>query len=176
MSDDALVTDVTAAIRDIPDFPKPGILFKDIAPVLGDPALFGRVVSWMGEQVAGQGVTKIVGMESRGFIFGAPLVANLGAGFVPARKPGKLPYQTVGVDYALEYGTARLEVHVDAIQKGEKVVVVDDLLATGGTAAATVDLVRRLGGEVVACVFMIELDFLSGRDKLDVPVHSLVHY
>ena len=169
-----LVADVTKAIRDIPDFPKPGILFKDITPVLSDAALFKRVIDWMGEHTGGADV--IVGMESRGFIFGAPLVAVTGAGFVPARKPGKLPYQSVGVDYALEYGTARLEMHVDAVKAGDKVVVVDDLLATGGTAAATIKLIRELGAEVVGCVFLVELDFLGGAEKLDVPVHSLVHY
>ena len=171
-----LVEDVKATMRDIPDFPKPGILFKDITPVLSDPALFSRVIAWMAEQAAGQNVDQIIGMESRGFIFGAPLVSHLDAGFVPARKPGKLPYQKIGVDYALEYGTARLEIHVDAIKPGDKVLVVDDLLATGGTAAATIDLVKQVGGEVVAAVFLVELDFLNGRENLGVPVKSLVHY
>ena len=171
-----LITDVTTTIRDIPDFPKAGILFKDITPVLSNPALFSRVIEWMAAQTEGQQIDQIVGMESRGFIFGAPLVSHLNAGFVPARKPGKLPYQKVGVDYALEYGTARLEIHVDAIKPGEKVLVVDDLLATGGTAAATIDLIKQVGGVVVAALFLVELDFLNGRDQLDVPVKSLVHY
>ena len=174
MSD--LLNDVKATIRDIPDFPKPGILFKDITPVLSDPDLFGRVIDWMVGQVEADGVDALVGMESRGFIFATPMVAKLNAGFVPARKPGKLPYDVIGVDYALEYGTARLEVHVDAIKPGNRVVVVDDLLATGGTAEATVELIEKLGGQVVACLFLVELDFLAGRDRLNVPVHSLVHY
>ena len=169
-----LIADVTRTIRDIPDFPKPGILFKDITPVLSDAALFTRVLGWMAEQVGDANV--LVGMESRGFIFGAPLVGLTGAGFVPARKPGKLPYRTVGVDYALEYGTARLEIHVDAVKPGDRVMVVDDLLATGGTAAATIALIRELGAEVVGCVFLIELGFLKGAEKIDVPVHSLVTY
>lgn len=172
----SLESDVRAAMRDVPDFPKPGILFKDITPILGDPELFGRVIDWMA-RAAPEGIDKIVGMESRGFIFGSALVGPLGAGFVPARKLGKLPYETTRVDYALEYGTASLEVHIDAVQPGERVLVVDDLLATGGTAAATVDLIRRLGGEVVACCFLVELGFLPGRAKLgDVPVLSLVTY
>ncbi len=161
-------------IRDVPDFPKPGIVFKDITPVLQDAALMRRIVDDLA--AASAGAEAVLGMESRGFIFGTPLALQLGVGFVPARKPGKLPYHTVGVDYALEYGTARLEVHTDAIRPGQKVVVVDDLLATGGTAAAAVQLVRELGGEVTACLFVVELGFLDGRAKLDVPVHALVRY
>lgn len=163
---------VAERIRDIPDFPKPGILFKDITPVLLDPALFGEVIDWMAE---GWGpIDKVVAMESRGFIFAAPLVQRLGAGMVLARKKGKLPYATVGVDYALEYGSARLEIHVDSIREGDRVLVIDDLLATGGTAAATLQLVRKAGGEVVGCCFLIELAFLSGRARLDTPVRTLV--
>ena len=170
-----LVSDVNALMRDVPDFPKPGIIFKDITPILSDASTFTRIIDWMASEVEGD-VDVIVGMESRGFIFGTPLVDKLSAGFVPARKPGKLPYDAIGVDYALEYGTARLEVHVDAIKPGQRVLVVDDLLATGGTAAATVELVEKLGGVVVACVFLVELDFLNGRDKINAPVKALIHY
>jgi adenine phosphoribosyltransferase len=171
-----LVEQVTQTIRDIPDFPKPGIMFKDITPVLGDPRLFADTVNWVAGQLAGQAVDKIVGMESRGFIFGAAVAPQVFAGFVPARKPGKLPYESVSVSYDLEYGSATLEIHKDAIKPGDKVAIVDDLLATGGTAKATVDLVRKLGGEVVACIFLVELAFLQGRWKLDCPVMSLVSY
>ena len=170
-----LVKDVNALMRDVPDFPKPGIVFKDITPILSDAATFKRIIDWMASEVEGD-VDVIVGMESRGFIFGTPLVDKLNAGFVPARKPGKLPYDAIGVDYALEYGTARLEVHVDAIKPGQRVLVVDDLLATGGTAAATVELVEKLGGVVVACIFLVELDFLNGREKVNAPVKALIHY
>ena len=173
---DPLVAEVGRTIRDIPDFPKEGVLFKDITPVLADPPLFRRVISWFENVYAPAHVHTIVGMESRGFIFGAALAHALGAGFAPARKHGKLPFETVGVEYDLEYGTAQLEMHVDAIAEGDKVLIVDDLLATGGTAAATVELVRKLGGDIVGCAFMIELDFLEGRKKLDVPVESLIHY
>jgi adenine phosphoribosyltransferase len=173
---DQLERDVRAAIRDIPDFPKPGVLFKDITPMLADPVLFSRVIEWLAAPWRGQGIDRIVGMESRGFIFGGALATALNAGFAPARKKGKLPFETVGVDYALEYGAAVLEMHVDAVRPGDKVLVCDDLLATGGTAAATVELVRKLGGQVAACAFVIELGFLSGRPRIDVPVHSLVTY
>jgi adenine phosphoribosyltransferase len=163
---------VAANLRDIPDFPKPGILFKDITPALLQPALFREIIDWM---AAGWGpVDRIVGMESRGFIFAAPLVERLGAGLVLARKRGKLPYATVGFEYALEYGTAHLEMHVDSITEGHRVLIVDDLLATGGTADATVQLVRKCGGHVVGCCFLVELAFLKGRQRLDVPVRSLV--
>lgn len=167
---------VRSRIRDIPDFPKPGILFKDITPILADPDLLADVIAWFADYHRGTGVRHVVGMESRGFIFGAALAMHLGAGFVPARKKGKLPYDTVSVEYALEYGTAVLEIHSDAIAPGEKVLVVDDLLATGGTARAAVDLVRKLGGEVVACEFVIELGFLDGRQRLDCPVRSLLTF
>ena len=172
---DDLSTRVAAQIRDIPDFPKPGILFKDITPVLLDPPLFRDVADWMAE---GWGrVDKVVGMESRGFVFASPLVERIGAGLVLARKLGRLPFETVTTEYALEYGSAHLEIHVDAIAEGERVLVVDDLLATGGTAAATVDLVRKLGGEVVGCAFLIELAFLGGRERLSpFPVEALISY
>jgi adenine phosphoribosyltransferase len=173
---DALVDKVMATIRDVPDFPKPGILFKDITPVLANARLFSDVVNWVAGCLAGREVDQVVGMESRGFIFGAAVAPQLQAGFVPARKPGKLPAPTTSVSYDLEYGSATLEIHVDAIRPGQKVVIVDDLLATGGTAKATIDLVHQLGGEVIACIFLVELDFLNGRAQLGVPVQSLVHY
>jgi adenine phosphoribosyltransferase len=164
-------------IRDIPDFPKPGILFKDITPVLADPKLFRATVDAFAQRFAGEHVDVVVGMESRGFLFGAPLAMELSAAFVPARKPGKLPYRTIAQDYALEYGTARLEIHEDAITRGQKVLIVDDLLATGGTAEATVELVRRLGGTVAAACFVVELSFLDGRRRLPgLPIHSLVTF
>jgi adenine phosphoribosyltransferase len=173
MLEDAL----KATIRDVPDFPKPGIIFKDITPVLCDAALFGRIIRHFADAYQDSGIDAVVGMESRGFIFGAPLALELGAAFVPARKPGKLPSAAIGVDYELEYGTARLEMHTDAFAPGARVLVVDDLLATGGTAAATNALVVELGGVVVANCFMVELDFLDGRSRLgSVPVSSIVHY
>jgi adenine phosphoribosyltransferase len=179
MSEDqmgSLVEDVVATIRDVPDFPKPGILFKDIAPVLGDAALLNRVIDWMAQPHLAGGVDYVLGMESRGFIFGTPLALRLGVGFVPARKPGKLPWRTQSVSYALEYGEATLEVHEDAFPPGARVLIVDDLLATGGTAKAAADLVRMIGGEVVGFSFMIELGFLDGAAKLEAPVRSLVTY
>lgn len=173
----ALEDTLKETIRDIPDFPKPGILFKDITPVLSDAKLMAAIVDHFAESFRGSDVTAVVGMESRGFIFGAPLAIALGCAFVPARKPGKLPYESVGVDYALEYGTARLEMHTDAVGAGDKVLVIDDLLATGGTARATNALIEGLGAKIVANCFVIELDFLNGREVLgEVPVESLVHF
>ncbi|MCP4804828.1 MAG: adenine phosphoribosyltransferase [Proteobacteria bacterium] len=171
-----LVADLTASIRDIPDFPKPGILFKDITPILHDPALFQRVIDHFAERFAGH-VDSVVGMESRGFLFGTPLALSLGVPFVLARKPGKLPYDSVGVEYALEYGTNRLEMHVDSFKAGDRVLVVDDLLATGGTANATGQLIEKLGGEVAAYAFVIELGFLNGQSVLGgKPVESILVY
>ncbi|MFH1466449.1 MAG: adenine phosphoribosyltransferase [Pseudomonadota bacterium] len=175
MSD--LVARLEATIRDIPDFPKPGILFKDITPILSDPVLMGELIARMGAPWLEAGIDVVVGMESRGFLFGTPLALGLNAAFVPARKPGKLPYESIGFEYDLEYGTNRLEMHVDAITPGQRVLVVDDLLATGGTAAATCKLVEKLGGEVVACCFVVELGFLNGREKLaGVQIDSVVVY
>jgi adenine phosphoribosyltransferase len=171
-----LSEDVRHTIRDIPDFPKDGVLFKDITPVLARPDLMTGIFDWMAAEYRGQGVATVVGMESRGFFFGPAVAERLGAGFAPARKAGKLPHATSGVAYKLEYGTASLEMHVDAIKPGTKVIIVDDLLATGGTAKAAVDLVRRLGGEPIAACFLIELGFLGGRQALDLPVRSLVIY
>ena len=173
---DALVERVKATIRDVPDFPKPGILFKDITPVLKDARLLQDTLTWFASSAAGVEVTSVIGMESRGFIFGAAVAPLLNAGFVPARKKGKLPWNTEEVTYDLEYGTATLALHQDAVLPGDRILIVDDLLATGGTAKATIELVEKLGGVVVGAVFLIELDFLSGRENLGVPVRSLLHY
>lgn len=163
-------------IRDIPDFPQPGILFKDITPVLAHPEAFRACIVGLAEQWQDQPMDVICGIESRGFIFGAALALQLGKGFVPVRKPGKLPYHVVREEYALEYGKNVLEAHIDAVTPGQKVLVIDDVLATGGTAAAATQLLRRVGGEVVGCGFVIELGFLAGREKLDLPCRSLLHY
>jgi adenine phosphoribosyltransferase len=157
---------VRKAIRDIPDFPQPGIIFKDITPVLKEPALFDEVVKLFAERVKALRVDKIAVIESRGFIFGAPVAHELGLGLVPVRKKGKLPYHTIEESYALEYGTATLEVHEDAFEKGERIVLIDDLLATGGTALASAKLVERLGAHVAEFLFLVELGFLDGRKKL----------
>lgn len=163
-------------IRDIPDFPKPGIVFKDITPLLADGRAFSASVSQLACLVD-HDVDAVVGIESRGFIFGAALAQQLGLGLVPVRKPGKLPADVHAIEYELEYGMDRLEIHRDSLAAGHRVIIVDDLLATGGTAAATVELVRHLGAEVDACLFVIELDFLGGRSRLrDVEVRSLVRY
>jgi adenine phosphoribosyltransferase len=166
---------VRQAIRDVPDFPKPGIIFKDITPVLADPALFGFVIDALAEACRGLKPAKVVGIDARGFIFGAAAAARLGTGFVPVRKRGKLPYQTRSVAYSLEYGEAVVEMHTDALKPGERVVLIDDLLATGGTSGAAVELIRQAGGDPVAALFFIELSFLSGRKHLgSVPTQSLI--
>jgi adenine phosphoribosyltransferase len=163
-------------IRDIPDFPKPGVVFKDISPLLADGNAFSSSVSELACMMP-QDVDIIVGIEARGFIFGSALAQQTGLGFVPVRKPGKLPGEIHQIEYELEYGFDALEIHRDALSTGHKIVIVDDLLATGGTARATVDLVRQLGAEVSACLFAIELTFLNGRDVLnDVPIRSLISY
>lgn len=163
--------DILALIRDIPDFPKKGIVFKDITPLLGDGKVFPKVIDAFSERIAGKGITKVVGIESRGFIFGSALAVRNGLGFVPVRKPGKLPYQTVRESYELEYGTDAIEMHRDAVEPGEKVVLVDDLLATGGTLAACAKLVRSVGGDAVCSLVVIELAFLKGRERL--PGHDI---
>lgn len=164
-------------IRDVPDFPRQGILFKDITNVLADGPSYQRVIDQMAERYQDQGIDRIVSVEARGFILGAPLAYRLGAGFVPVRKKGKLPYQTLQSTYELEYGTDTLEIHVDALVKGHRVLVVDDLLATGGTVGAVLGLVEKLGGQVIEAAFMIELEFLHGRKKLTpYPVFSLIKY
>jgi len=164
-------------IRDVPDFPTEGIIFKDITPVLQDPKAFRRVVRDMTGIVRAMKPQLIVGIESRGFILGAPIALELGAGFVPVRKKGKLPADTICAEYALEYGTNVVEIHRDAISRGQRVVIVDDLLATGGTAAAAVQLAEELGGQVMGLVFLVELAFLNGRKKLEGRrVETLVRY
>lgn len=174
MKHEELAERIDKTLRDVPDFPKPGILFKDITTVLQDPKLFGDIVDALAARYKDRGITVVAGIESRGFIFGAPLAKALGTGFVLIRKPGKLPAKTIGMDYALEYGTDRLEVHADAAGKGDRVLIVDDLLATGGTASAAVKLIRELGAEVVESTFLIELGFLHGRAKLESDVHSML--
>ncbi len=167
--------DLAALIRDVPDFPKPGIIFKDITPLLADPAGMAQAVKQLAEPFADAGIDVVTGIESRGFIFGAMVAAELGVAFVPIRKPGKLPYETIGVSYELEYGTDTVEVHCDAVSPGQKVLMVDDLLATGGTMAAACELVEKLGGKVAGIAFVIELAFLNGKAKLDkYTVHSLM--
>jgi adenine phosphoribosyltransferase len=164
-------------IRDIPDFPKAGIVFKDITPLLMDPPAFDHVVELLAAHARPLEVDLIVAAEARGFIFGGALARELGVGFVPARKPGKLPHETVSVEYGLEYGVDQLQLHADALVGGTRVLIHDDLLATGGTAKAKVDLVEKLGGRVVGCAFVVELAFLPGRETLTgYDVHSLVRY
>jgi len=158
--------EIEAIIRDIPDFPEKGIIFKDITPVLQSPEAFKTVIDMMCAPYRNKQIDAIAGIESRGFIFGAAMALELNCAFVPIRKKGKLPYKTIEKSYSLEYGTATIELHTDAVSKGDKVVIVDDLLATGGTAAAAIALVEKLEAEVVAVSFMIELVFLSGKDKL----------
>ena len=164
-------------IRDVPDFPKPGILFKDITPLLADATAFRLSIQLLAERVAPLRPTMIVGVESRGFIFAAPVAERLGLGFVPVRKKGKLPAETIFEEYDLEYGSAVLEIHRDAIEPGMRVLLVDDLLATGGTASASIRLVNRLGAEIVGLSFLVELDFLNGRQVLgNHRVESLLRY
>lgn len=164
-------------IRDVPDFPKRGIVFKDITPLLQDPRGLGATLDGLQRGVGAHEYDIVCGIESRGFLFGAALAARTGKGFVPIRKPGKLPWKTAAESYELEYGTDTIEIHTDAASRGQRMLMVDDLLATGGTMAAALKLVRRIGGIPVACAFVIELDFLGGRRKLgEVPVHSLVRY
>ena len=165
-------------IREVPDFPKPGILFYDITTLLQDPEGLRLAIDSLAEPFKGQGIDLVVGIESRGFIFGSLIAARLGAGFVPVRKKGKLPWKTRGVDYSLEYGSNSIEIHQDAIAPGETVLLADDLLATGGTAAAALHLIEQSGGKIVGSTFFIELSFLNGREKLcgHGPVHALISY
>ncbi|ASU84654.1 adenine phosphoribosyltransferase [Nocardiopsis gilva YIM 90087] len=165
---------IAAGIRDIPDFPKPGVTFKDITPLLATPEALRAVVSAVAEQYGTDGVDAVVGLEARGFILATPIALELGAGFIPVRKAGKLPARTLRESYDLEYGTATVEMHADAITPGSRVLIVDDVLATGGTGRAAVELVRRAGGTVVGFSVLMELAFLQGRDQLtDVDVHAL---
>lgn len=166
-----------AKIRNIPDFPKPGINYKDITPLVKDPAAIRLAVHQLINPFLGRNITAVAGMEARGFIFGSLVAWELGIPFIPLRKPGKLPYNAQSVSYELEYGSASLEAHIDAFDKNDRVLIIDDLLATGGTAKASCDLVEKLGATVEACAFVIELDFLQGRKKLEgYEVHSLIHY
>ena len=172
-----MTLDLSAKIRDVQDFPKEGILFKDVMPLIADPEYFAESIHRLAEWARPREPDLVLGAEARGFIFGGALAYELGAGFVPARKPGKLPWETVEATYELEYGTDSLQVHRDAIGAGTRVIVLDDVLATGGTAKAKCELVEQLGGTVAGVVFLIELTFLNGRDKLSgYDVHSLIQY
>lgn len=169
--------DLKTKIREVPDFPKKGILFYDITTLLADPVASEEVMNKLAAPYLDQDIQKVVGVESRGFIFGTPVAGRLNAGFVPVRKPGKLPCETIEASYDLEYGSDSLYMHKDAISPGEQVLIVDDLLATGGTTEATVKLIQQLGGEIIGIAFVIELLFLQGRDKLEgLPVTSLLSY
>lgn len=164
-------------VRDVLDFPKEGIVFKDITPILQNPEGLRLSIDEMKNKLDGEDFDLIIGPESRGFIFGVPLAYNMNKGFIPVRKKGKLPYKTIEKEYALEYGTASIEMHIDAIKPGQKVVIVDDLLATGGTSKAIIDLIEEVGGEVVKLVYLIELDFLNGRELLKgYNVESIIKY
>lgn len=169
--------DLKEYIRNIPDFPQPGIQFKDITTLLQDGAAYRYAVDQFRDFYQSKGIELVAGPEARGFVVGAPLAYSLGAGFIPIRKSGKLPYECIEAEYSLEYGKDKLAMHIDAIKPGQKVLIADDLLATGGTIATTIELVRRLGGEIVGAAFLIELSYLNGRDKLgDIEVFSLMKY
>jgi adenine phosphoribosyltransferase len=171
------IEQIKGLIRDVPDFPEPGIVFKDITPVLADPIAFSTITDLMVVRFGRGNVDKVVGIEARGFIIASPVAYHFGAGFVPIRKQGKLPSESVAEDYELEYGTATLELHVDGINPGERVLIVDDVLATGGTARAAASLVQRVGGKVCGIATVIELDFLRGRERLtDHELYTLIHY
>ena len=167
---------IRALIRDVPDFPTDGIMFKDITPVLSDHAAFEHALQLMAAPFRDAGISKVAGIEARGFVFAAPMANRMGAGFIPIRKPGKLPREVVEIEYALEYGTDRIQMHSDGVAAGERVLIVDDVLATGGTAAASIALLRELGAEVVGLSVLLELGFLDGRRRIrdDVPVHAVV--
>jgi adenine phosphoribosyltransferase len=168
--------DLKRLVRNIPDFPKPGILFRDVTPLLLDPAALRAAVDAIAAPFRSSGIQRVLGIESRGFIFGAPVALALGAGFAPVRKAGKLPYDKFTASYALEYGEDRVELHVDAVSPGQRVLVVDDVIATGGTASAAVKLARMAGGEVLGASFLIELAALGGVRLLDVPCHAVIRY
>jgi len=171
------LTQIKSLIRDVADFPEPGIVFKDITPVLSDGPLFRAVINRFASELDGLGVTKIVGIDARGFIFAGAVASQLGLGFVPIRKKGKLPWKTRSTGYQLEYGESVVEVHMDAVEQGEKVALIDDVLATGGTAAAAIHLIEECGAQVVRAEFLMELGFLNGREKVGTtPVVSLVTY
>jgi adenine phosphoribosyltransferase len=171
------IQQIRALIRDVPDFPEPGVVFKDITPVLANPIAFSTIVDLIVVHFGRGNVDKVVGIEARGFILAAPVAYHFGAGLVPVRKAGKLPHETLGEEYALEYGTASIEIHKDAVSPGERVLVVDDVLATGGTARAAASLVERIGGNVCGIACLIELDFLKGREKLEGrDLLTLIHF
>ena len=173
----AVLDQLRNSVRDVPDFPKKGIMFKDITTLLQDPVLFKKVMDIFIDRYKDKSIDVVVCIDARGFIFGGPLAYNLGAGLIPVRKKGKLPHKTLTVTYDLEYGTDSLQIHEDAIKKGQRVLLIDDLLATGGTAKATVDLVKQSGGKVVEIAFLIELGFLKGRDKLKGnDIFSIIEY
>lgn len=172
-----LIQKLRAAVRDVPDFPKAGIVFKDITPILGNGELFRASIDVFLEQCRGKSIDKIVGIDARGFLFGSAVAYELGVGFVPLRKKGRLPFKTESAKYSLEYGEAEMELHIDAITPGEKIVLIDDLLATGGTSASAATLIRKVGGELIDALFLIELEFLHGREKLaPTPVTTFLKY
>jgi adenine phosphoribosyltransferase len=176
MSSDA-IEKLRAAVRDVADFPKKGIIFKDITPILGNGSLYRDAIDLFLERCRRSQIDKVVGIDARGFLFGSAVAYELGVGFVPLRKKGRLPYKTESAAYMLEYGEAEMELHIDAITPGEKIVLIDDLLATGGTSASAVTLIKKVGGELVEAIFLIELEFLHGRKKLDpTPVVSFLKY
>jgi adenine phosphoribosyltransferase len=164
--DSDMIATLRTAVRDVPDFPKKGIIFKDITPILKEGALFRASIDVFLEQCKGKKLDKVVGIDARGFVFGSAVAYELGIGFVPLRKKGRLPYKTESAAYTLEYGEAEMELHIDAIVPGEKIVLIDDLLATGGTSASAVTLIKKVGGELIEAIFLIELEFLHGREKL----------
>ena len=171
------VEKIKAAVRNVPDFPKPGIIYKDITPLLQDGAIFSELINYLAQPYRNNVPKYVAGIESRGFIFGSALALELGCGFIPVRKAGKLPYKTIRQSYSLEYGEATIEIHEDAAAPGDKVVLIDDLLATGGTSAAAVALMQKLGAKILATNFLIELKFLNGREKLKgFPIRSIVAY
>ena len=168
---------IASLIRDVPNFPKPGIIFKDITPLIGDATGLKLTLDMLAQSFVDQGITTVVGMESRGFIFGVPVAERLNVGFVPVRKPGKLPAAVISEQFELEYGSDTLQMHKDALSTNDRVLIVDDLLATGGTAAATIRMIKNLGATVAGATFVIELDFLKGRERLsNVEIKSLLHY
>ena len=175
--DSNVIDTLRTTIRDVPDFPKPGIIFKDITTILKEGSLFRASVDLFLEQCRGKQIQKVVGIDARGFLFGSAVAYELGIGFVPLRKKGRLPYRTESAAYTLEYGEAEMELHIDAIENGEKVVLIDDLLATVGTSASAVTLIKKVGGDLVAAIFLIELEFLHGREKLKpVQVEAFLKY
>jgi adenine phosphoribosyltransferase len=175
--DSDMIATLRTAVRDVPDFPKKGIIFKDITPILKEGALFRASIDVFLEQCKGKKLDKVVGIDARGFVFGSAVAYELGIGFIPLRKKGRLPYKTESAAYTLEYGEAEMELHIDAIVPGEKIVLIDDLLATGGTSASAVTLIKKVGGELIEAIFLIELEFLHGREKLaPTPVTSFLKY